>query len=271
MANDDLSSLTRNPLKERLARGELAASMSLRISRSHEIGRIAASAGFSTLYVDLEHSVLSLETAAMLCHAAREAGVVPLVRVPGVDAAFIGRVLDGCAMGLILPHIEDASQARAAVAAAMYPPRGGRSMGSGQALLHYRSFPAAQAASALNASLFIAVMVESAAGLGAVDAIAAVDGVDMLFVGAGDLGAELGWADGDDDVVVAVFERVLAAARSHGKFVGAGGIANRPEVMRRVLRLGVRFVSTGTDLGFLASGAARQLAVVTQAHQDASA
>ncbi|WP_454692660.1 HpcH/HpaI aldolase family protein [Achromobacter aloeverae] len=269
MTTDDLSTLTRNPLRERLARGELATSMSLRMSRSHEIGRIAASAGFDALYVDLEHSVLSLETAATLCHAAREAGVVPLVRLPGLDSSLIGRVLDGGAMGLILPHIEDAAQACAAVSAALYPPRGTRSMGTGQALLHYRSFPAAQACAALNEAIFIAVMVESAAGLAAVDAIAAVAGVDMLFVGAGDLGAELGWAAADDDAVVDAFGKVVAAARPHGKFVGAGGIANRPAAMRRVFDLGVRFISTGTDLGFLAAGAARQLDAAKRAVQGA--
>ncbi len=223
-----LAELTRNPLKEKLSRGDVVASMSVRIMRSHEIGPIAATAGFDTLYVDLEHSVLSLETTSLLCHAARQAGVVPLVRVPTIDPALFGRLLDGGAMGLILPHVESAEQARAVVAATRYPPHGTRSVGTGQPLLHYRSFPSAQACAALNESLFIAVMVESAAGLAAVDDIAGVEGVDMLFVGAGDLGAELGWKPGDDDAPADAFAQVLAAARSHGKVVGAGGVASRP-------------------------------------------
>ncbi len=254
----DLDRLTRNPLKALLAAGGVAVSMSVRIMRSHEIGRIAAAAGFDTLYVDLEHSVLSLETAALVCHAAREAGVVPLVRLPAADAALIGRVLDGGAMGLILPHLEDAAPARRAVAAACYPPRGRRSMGAGQPLLHYRAFPAGQACAALNRSLFVAVMVESAAGLAQAEALAGVDGVDMLFVGAGDLGAELGWGPEDDEAVAAAFAQALAAARRHGKTVGAGGLAQRPALMRRLVGMGVRFLSTGTDLAFLAAGAAQQ-------------
>ena len=260
-----LADLTRNPLKDRLASGAVVASMSLRIMRSHEIGSIAASAGFDTLYVDLEHSVLSLETTALLCHTAREAGVVPLVRLPTVDASLIGRVLDGGAMGLILPHLENEHQAGAAVDAALYPPRGSRSVGTGQPLLHYRTFPTAQACRALNDSVFIAVMVESESGLAAADAMAAVEGVDMLFVGSGDLGAELGWQADDDEVVVAAFAKVVAAAKHHGKYVGAGGVASRPQLMSRLLDMGVQFFSVGTDLSFMMAGAVQQLSVVRQA------
>ncbi len=261
----DLDSLTRNPLKTLLAAGGVAVSMSVRIMRGHEIGRIAAGAGFDTLYVDLEHSVLSLETTARICHAAREAGVAPLVRLPAVDAALIGRVLDGGAMGLILPHLENAGSALQAVAAARDPPLGRRSVGTGQPLLHYRAFPGGEACAALNRSLFIAVMIESAAGLAQAEALAAVDGVDMLFVGAGDLGAEQGWRADDEEAVAAAFAQVLAAASRHGKTVGAGGVAQRPALVRRLVKMGVRFVSTGTDLAFLAAGAARQAREIRQA------
>jgi len=258
----DLAMLTGNALKERLSRGELAVSMSVRIMRSHEIGYIAANAGFDTLYVDLEHSVLSLETTALLCQAARAAGIVPLVRLPVLEAALIGRVLDGGAMGLILPHIESAATARAAVAAALYPPRGTRSVGTGQPLLNYRSVPATEACAALNESLFIAAMVESAAGLSAVNTIAEVEGVDMLFVGTHDLCADMGWKSTDDEIVAAAYAQVLAAASKHGKFVGAGGVANRPQLVKRLLEMGVRFISAGTDLGFISAGASLSCAVI---------
>jgi len=262
---DDLTTLTRNPIKARLARDELSVSMSVRILRGHEIGHIAANAGFDTLYVDLEHSVLSLETTAAICHAARAAGVVPLVRLPALEPALIGRVLDGGAMGLILPHVESAASARAAVVAARYPPDGARSVGTGQPLLHYRQFPTAQACEAMNQAIFIAAMIESGAGLAAADEIAAVDGVDMLFVGTHDLGIELCWPAGDDEKVIAAYRQVLAAAAKQGKFVGAGGVANRPALIGRLIRLGVRLISAGTDLSFLSVGAAQSCAAITRA------
>src|SRR5690606_30888416 len=128
----------------------------------------------------------SLETTACICTAAREAGVVPLVRVPQVEASQIARILDGGAMGIIAPHITSAADARRVVAYAKYPPLGVRSVSSGLALLNYRSFPQEQVNAAVNASVFVAVMIESGQAVSCIDEIAAVDGVDMLFVGAGD-------------------------------------------------------------------------------------
>jgi len=258
----DMATLTRNPLKDRLARGDVSVSMSVRIMRGPEIGYIAANAGFDALYVDLEHSVLSLETTGLLCQAARAAGVVPLVRLPVLEPALIGRVLDAGAMGLILPHIETPEAAHAAVTAARYPPLGERSVGTGQPLLHYRNFPAAEACAALNQSLFIAAMVESAAGLSAVGDIAAVEGIDMLFVGTNDLCADMKWQSDDDEAAKRAYAQILAAASEHGKSVGAGGVANRPQLIKQLLQMGVRFISVGTDLGFISAGANQACAAI---------
>jgi 2-keto-3-deoxy-L-rhamnonate aldolase RhmA len=252
-----LSDIVRNPLKERLARGETATSMIVRISRGPEIGRMAASAGFDSLYVDLEHSTLSLDTTALICTVAREAGVVPLVRVPQIEASVIARVLDAGAMGIVVPHVTSAAQARLAVACAKYPPEGQRSVSSGLALLHYRSFPVAEASAALNAALLVAVMIESTQALACIDDIAAVEGVDLLLVGAGDLCADMGIPGETADArLLDAFEQVLAAASRHGKHVGAGGLAAQPQLLGQLVGRGVRYVSAGTDLAFLASAAA---------------
>src|SRR5690606_2570018 len=134
----------------------------------------------------------SLETTALLCGACRAAGVVPLVRVPAADAALIARVLDAGAMGIIVPHVSCAREARHAVACAKYPPEGNRSISSSLALLNYRNFSPEQASPIINASVFVAVMIESVSSLENLDDIAAVEGVDMLFIGAGDLSSDLG-------------------------------------------------------------------------------
>src|SRR6476661_3987349 len=101
----------RNPVKEKLARGELVASMTVRLVSGIEIVSIAKSAGFDSLYVDLEHSIITLE-----------AGIPALVRVPANTPEYISRVLDGGALGVIAPGVRSAEEARAVVAAARYPP-----------------------------------------------------------------------------------------------------------------------------------------------------
>src|SRR6185312_6677170 len=102
--------VVRNAVKECLARGEVASSMTVRLTRSIEIAQLAKTAGFHSLYVDLEHSSLSLETTSQICCAALGVGVAPFVRVPQIE--LIQRVLDGGALGVIAPDIRTAAQAR---------------------------------------------------------------------------------------------------------------------------------------------------------------
>src|SRR4051812_49949589 len=104
--------ILRNPVKEKLARGEVVASMTVRLVRGVEIARIARTAGFDTLYVDVEHSSFSLETTGQICLAALEAGIAPFVRVPTGRPEHVSRVLDGGAPGVIAPHIGPAAEAR---------------------------------------------------------------------------------------------------------------------------------------------------------------
>src|SRR5271165_4679784 len=120
-----IGDVLRNNVKEKLLRGEVVASMTVRLVRGIEIARIAKSAGFDSLYVDMEHSSFSLDTTGQICIAALEAGVTPLVRVPGV--ADVSRVLDAGALGVIAPHVQSADDARRYVAAAKFPPLGHRS------------------------------------------------------------------------------------------------------------------------------------------------
>src|ERR1700752_972705 len=135
----EINELLRNHVKERLGRGEVVASMTVRLIRGIEIARIAKTAGFDSLYVDLEHASFSLDTTGQICIAALEAGITPLVRVPGVGQ--VSRVLDGGALGIIAPHVQSADDARAYVAAAKFPPLGQRSAAGPLPRLQYRGFP----------------------------------------------------------------------------------------------------------------------------------
>jgi 4-hydroxy-2-oxoheptanedioate aldolase len=244
-----------NIVLEKFARDEVVASMTVRLVRGIEISRIAATAGFDTLYVDMEHCSFSLDTTGQICMAALAVGITPLVRV--ATFATIGGVLDAGAMGVIAPHIHSAEDARAVVRAAKFPPLGDRSAAGGLPALHYRSFPAAEANPALNATTLVAVMIETVEALERIEEIAAVEGLDMLLVGSSDLTAEMGIpGEFDHPKLTEAFARTIAAARAHGVHVGVGGLASRADKMAEFVRMGARYVSTGTDLAFLAGACA---------------
>jgi len=247
----------RNAVKERLARGEVASSMTVRMARSIEIAGIAATAGFDSLYVDLEHSSLSLETTSQICIAALNVGLAPFVRVPQLD--MVGRILDGGALGIIVPDVRTMAQAHAAVRAAKYPPLGERGFASALPQFGFRSLPAKQFCRVLDAATMVIVQFESAEAVDNAEAIFAVDGVDMALFGTNDLTADMGIpGDYENPKVRDAYARAIAAAKKHGKHVGIGGLASKPKLTADFVKMGARYVSTGTDLGFLMSAATEQ-------------
>jgi 2-keto-3-deoxy-L-rhamnonate aldolase RhmA len=246
----------RNRVKDKLARSEVVASMTVRLVGGIEIARLAATAGFDTFYVDLEHSSLSFERAGQICIAGLEIGIAPFVRVPSLRPDHVLRALDGGALGVIAPHVRSAEDARALVQAAKFPPLGTRSASAGLPHFQFRSLPAAEANAALDAATMVVAMMETEAALDRVAEIAAVPGLDMLLVGTSDLTAEMGIAGQYDHPRVRVaYARTIDACRRHGKHVGVGGLASRPDLAAEFVRQGARYVSTGTDLGFLLSAA----------------
>jgi 2-keto-3-deoxy-L-rhamnonate aldolase RhmA len=226
--------------------------MMVRLVGGVEIARIAKSAGFDTFYIDMEHCSFSLETTSQICMAALEIGVPAFVRVPANRPEYISRVLDGGAVGVIAPHVRSAEEARKVVQYARFAPQGDRGANGGLPHLQYRSFPTIEANLALNRQTMVILMMEAVDALANVEEIAAVDGVDMLLVGTNDLTAELGIpGQYDDPRIAAAYERAIAACRKHGKHVGIGGLASRPDLVEKFVGMGARFVSTGTDLSFL--------------------
>ena len=250
MGNYNASVLT--SLKDKLARGALVASMTVRLVSSVEIVRIAKTAGFDAIYIDLEHSAFSLETTCQLSVMALEAGIPALVRVPARTPEYVSRVLDGGALGVIAPGVGSAAEAREVVAAAKYPPLGSRGLSTGLAHLGFRNVPAAEALPSMNEATMVIVQLESAAGLAAIEEIAAVDGVDMVLIGTNDFLADLGRpGEYDHPKVREAYERTIAACGKRGKHVGVGGLSSRPDLVQQYVSMGARFVSTGTDLNFL--------------------
>lgn len=229
--------------------------LALMNARTPDVPAIAAAAGYDAIYVDLEHTSTSLETAAMLCASALGAGIAGLVRVPSQEASAIARVLDNGAVGVIVPHVNSKDEAASIVDAARFPPAGHRSISGPNAVSGYDPLPAPELADVLERRTVVAAMIETPHAVEASDAIAAVEGIDMLLIGPSDLTAEMGFhGDYENDHFRHAVESVAAACRAHDVALGIAGIKSI-DLLKRFTDLGLRFISAGTDVGMMTEAA----------------
>src|ERR1700674_2246492 len=162
---------------ERLARGEPLLSLGIRNARTAEIVRIASTAGFGIVWIDLEHSSISIDCAVQISATAADLGLEAWVRVPEREYGVIGRLLDGGVTGIVAPRVETAEEAQQLVNAARFPPRGYRSQIAHLPQVGYRKLPAAELMTAADRATTIHILLESAKGIDNADSIAALDGV----------------------------------------------------------------------------------------------
>jgi 2-keto-3-deoxy-L-rhamnonate aldolase RhmA len=210
-----------NLVKRKLAAGGVAIGTMIFEFRTPGVGSIAAGAGAEFAIFDMEHTGWSDETIAMLIATSRSSGLQPFVRVPSTQYHLISRPLDVGAAGLMIPMVETAEQARLVVRSAKYPPNGGRGAAFGIAHDNYQSGDIiAKMRRADDEGLLIA-QIETEKGVDSVEAIAGVDGIDVLWIGHFDLTNSMGIPGqfGHPRYVAAV-EQVLAAGQLHGKAVG---------------------------------------------------
>ncbi|HEY6492567.1 MAG TPA: aldolase/citrate lyase family protein [Trebonia sp.] len=245
-----------NALVDRLRAGELVLMLTIRGSRTTDVVRIAQATGHHAIMVDLEHSAISLDLAGQLCATAGDLGLTPFVRVPERDYGSIGRLLDTGAEGIIAPRVETVGAAELVGRACRFPPRGQRSQLAMVPQLGMRPTPAASLNPALDERTIAAALLETPLGIGQAEAIAALDGIDMLAIGANDLTAELGVPGRYTDPRLR--DAVVTAAdacRKHGKLLMLGGIAD-PSILGPLIDLGVRpLIMTGSDTDLLYAGA----------------
>ncbi|MDX9862933.1 MAG: aldolase/citrate lyase family protein, partial [Rhodospirillales bacterium] len=230
----------------------------VRLSRSGDIAKGARTSGHDFLFIDLQHGVMSLDTATEICLVASGCGVAPLVRVTGFDNPEAARLLDCGAMGIIVPDVNTAEDARKAVATCKFPPIGRRSVFASYPHFDFAAVPVAEAAPAMNEGQLLVCMVESPEGIANLDAIAAVDGVDVIHMGCNDLLYNMGLPGqfGHPDVIAAI-DRLIASCAKHGKFAGVGGDRD-PARQADYIRKGVRFMTTQSDLAMLMAEASRR-------------
>src|SRR5471030_1288698 len=214
-----------NAAKARLKKNQLAVGIGIRLVRNVDIIKVMKAAGFDWLFLDLEHGVMSIETAAEICVAAQDSGIAPIVRVPYGELAMATRLLDGGALGIVIPHVDTAEEAREIADRLRYPPLGHRSVGGGQAQFDYAPMKMADMIKRSNDNTLITVMIETPKAVKNADAIAAVPGIDALLVGSSDLSVELGipGENGHQKIQDAV-DKVVAACKKHKKFPGMAGV-----------------------------------------------
>lgn len=215
--------------------------------------------GFDSLVIDMQHGVVDYQAAASMLAAISTTDVVPMARVPWNDPAFLMKILDAGAYGVICPMVNTRAQAEALVQACKYPPRGYRSFGPVRASI----YAGADYADHANDEIVVMPMIETAEAVKNLDEILGVPGVDAVYVGPADLSLALGCKprlDQTDPPVVEAQQRIVEACQRHR--VVAGIHTGTSAYALKMIEAGYRFVTLASDSRFLAARAAEEAAAV---------
>jgi len=245
-----------NKVKRALMNGEVQIGTWINVLGTPQITRMVATAGFDFLYIDMEHSILSIETVGDLCYAALAAGLVPIVRPPAKDPHLLTRPLDGGAMGLLIPHVDAREEAEAVIRAICFPPLGERGMNLQGVHTGFGKANGDEYVKATHAETLLLVQIESDRGIGNLDGILSVDGVDGAVIGRADLSTDLGLpGQTNHPEVVRRVETMIAACQRHGKIPGllVQDIASAKEWIAK----GVRLVPYANEVSVLVNAWAK--------------
>jgi 2-dehydro-3-deoxyglucarate aldolase/4-hydroxy-2-oxoheptanedioate aldolase len=239
--------MRQNRVKQMLAEGKTPLGTMIMEFNTTGVGRIAAEAGADFVMFDQEHTGWSVETIRMLVATTRSADVGAFVRVPATQYHLLARVLDVGAQGLMVPMVETEEQARLIVQSAKYPPQGRRGAGFGLAHDDYQDGDILEKMRTANEEGLLIAQIETAQGVENVDAIAAVDGIDVLWIGHFDLTNSLGIPGQFEhpDYLRSV-DAVLAACARHGK--SAGIMVHSVESGRALRAQGFRILAYWGDV-----------------------
>ena len=251
-------------MRRRMLGGEVMIGFGVRLARSTEIASVARACGFDWLFVDMEHSAISIDLATQICVAANDAGLVSIVRPPGKDPTICSRLLDNGAGGLLVPHVDGPEEIQPIVDACKFMPIGRRSYGGALPQLDYEILPQPEHMRLANERSMIMPMIESPKAVANAEAIAAIPGVDVLSFSTNDLAIEMGIpGELGHPRIEEAYKSVIAPCKKHGKAAGVGGIAER-KLLERYLPLGFTQIQIGSDMAFVTGGARDRRAMLRE-------
>lgn len=255
--------MTPNAIKQDVLAGQTVAGAMVFEFFSPGMSAILSNAGCRFVLYDMEHTGLGFETLKWLFSSCRGLPIEPMVRVPRGEYTWLARALDLGARGVMVPMVETADQARSIVQACRYPPVGRRGAAFGFAQCDYQGGDVGQKVREANARTMVIAQIETEHGLANVDAIAAVEGVDVLWVGHFDLSNFMGIpGQFDEPRFDAAMRDVVRACRLHGK--AAGFMATDEAWIRRAREMGYTMIAAGTDNGLLQQAFTRMVGYIDE-------
>lgn len=246
-------------LKQRLNKGEILIGTFLSLGNAIT-AEIVANAGFDWVIIDLEHGIGTEADVVNQLLGMKNTNVSAIIRVESFQRQRIHRVLDMGADGIMCPRIETAGEAELAVKAMQYPPAGIRGVAKMIRATRYGEDFSRYSEMAPGELLGV-IQIETLEALEHLDAIAAINGVDVLFIGPSDLSMALGiFGQTDHPQFMQAVDRVVKAAARAGKHVGI--LLSNPDDLKKYNDLGIRFFACGTDASFLSNGAKQTAAAL---------
>ncbi|MDO6386504.1 MULTISPECIES: 2-dehydro-3-deoxyglucarate aldolase [unclassified Uliginosibacterium] len=239
-----------NSFKRRLQEGEKLIGCWQQLTSPFSV-EVIGLAGFDWMLLDAEHAPNDMQNLVMQLMALKDSASAPVVRPQSNDPVQIKRLLDAGFYNFLVPFVENAQQATAAVAATRYPPEGIRGVSVATRSNRYGTVPDYQ--KVVNHNIVVAVQIETRSAVADIEAICAVPGVDVLFIGPSDLAAGYGYlGDPGHPEVQAAIATVVAAGKKHG--VAVGILAPVEADARRYIEMGITMVAVGSDIGLLRAG-----------------
>jgi 2-keto-3-deoxy-L-rhamnonate aldolase RhmA len=250
--SETAATIAENPVKKALKEGKVVIGATV-TAANPDVAATLAGAGFDFLWIEMEHSPLTLETVRSMILATRGMKAMPFTRVPVNEPWMAKRVLDIGSLGVVFPFTSTRELAEQAVKSCKYPPQGIRGFGAAMAASRW-GMSGSDYAKFANENVLVVVIIEQKQAVDNIEQIASVPGVDVLFIGVNDLSFSLGvGGKTNDPIVEEAVNKVLAAGKKYN--IPVGYPAGNPVEINKRIAQGFRFFQASSDLGMMAAGA----------------
>jgi 2-keto-3-deoxy-L-rhamnonate aldolase RhmA len=244
-----------NPWRDRILKGEICSVMACKFFISNKVAMMVKMAGIDGMFIDMEHSVLTIREVSQLITACNYVGVSPIVRIPSKSHWHLSRILDAGAAAVVIPHCETLAEVQDIIKDAKYAPIGRRGCSNNQVILNFQHVPTLQQNDLLNRHTMIIPMIETPDAVDLANEFLAIEGVDGILIGSNDLCTDLGIpGQYDTPAYQNAVERVIEAGVKSGKPIGIGGIGGRLDLLERFFQKGATWSLSGADGAILQAG-----------------